>query len=48
MLYERIKERCKIIEDKIEQIKELEKEENQNDNRRRNSRSNDKDDPARN
>lgn len=47
MLYERIKERCKIMEDKMEQIKDSEKEENQNDNRWRNRRSNDKDDLAR-
>ena len=47
VLYERIKQRSKIMEDKIIQIKESEKEENQNDNSWRNSRSNDKDDLTR-
>lgn len=47
VLYERIKKRSKIMEDKMKQIKESEKEENQNDNRWRNRRSNDKDDLTR-
>ena len=47
MLYERIKTRSKIMEDKMKQIKESEKEEKHNDNRWRNRRSNDKDDLAR-
>ena len=47
VLYERIKKRSKIMEDKMKQIKESEKEEKYNDNRWRNRRSNDKDDLAR-